>query len=130
MRTVASRIRACNGRAVAWRAVTIRDYLKRQRNKMAVLVLPGIVFCVLSAIYAPGSFWLNWLSLAALFAGLVAIILLMRRTPCPRCGLPLGAVAARAASGWATGHCPHCKVSINAPMSVTAPAPDESKTGR
>jgi hypothetical protein len=116
--------------AVAWNRVTIRDYLKRQRNKRALLVLPGIVFCVLSAMYAPGNFWLNWLSLAALFAGLVAIIVLMRRTPCPRCGLPLGAVAVRAAGGRATtGHCPHCKVSINAPMNVTVPAPDESKSG-
>jgi hypothetical protein len=109
-------------------AVTIRDYLKRQRNKMALLVLPGIAFCVLSALYAPGSFWLNWLSLATLFVGFVAIIVLMRRTPCPRCALPLGAVAARAAGGWGRrGHCPHCKVSINAPMSITAPLPGESK---
>ncbi len=98
---------------------------------MALLVLPGIVFCVLSAMYAPGSFWLNWLSIAALFAGIVAIIVLMRRTPCPRCGLPLGAVAARAAVGWVRrGHCPHCKVSINAPVSATAAAPAESKNGR
>jgi hypothetical protein len=108
--------------------VTIRDYLKRQRNKTALLVIPGIAFCVLSAMYAPGSFWLNWLSLATLFAGFVAIILLMRRTPCPRCGLPLGAVAARAAGGWARrGHCPHCKVSINAPMNVTARPSEESR---
>ncbi len=98
---------------------------------MALLLLPGIVFCALSAMYAPESFWLNWLSLAVLFAGFVAIIQLMRRTPCPRCGLPLGAVAVRAAVGWTTtGYCPHCKVSINAPMSVTAPVPDESKSGR
>ncbi len=111
--------------------MTIRDYLKRQRNKKALLVLPGIVFCVLSAVYAPGNFWLNWLSLAAVFAGLVAIILLMRRTPCPRCGLELGAVAARAAGGWATtGHCPHCKVSINAPMNVAVPAAEESKSSQ
>lgn len=94
---------------------------------MALLVLPGIVFCVLSAKYAPGSFWLNWLSLAALFAGILAIILLMRRTPCPRCALPLGAVAVRAAGGWATGHCPHCKVSVNAPASVAAPIPTSSR---
>ena len=111
--------------------MTIRNHLKRLRNKRALLVLPGIGCCVLSAMYAPGNFWLNWLSLAALFAGMVAIILLMRRTPCPRCGLPLGAVAARAAGGWVTtGHCPHCKVSINAPMQPTAPAPDESKSAR
>ena len=124
-----ARIRTGRGEAVAWHRVTIRDYLKRQRNKRALLLLPGIVFCVLSAMYAPGNFWLNWLSLAAVFAGLVAIILLMRRIPCPRCGLPLGAVAARAAGGRATGHCPHCKVSINAPMSVTVSAPEESNSG-
>ena len=52
--------------------MTIRDYLKRRRNKAVLFVLLGIAFCVLSAVFAPDSFWLNWLSLAALFAGLVA----------------------------------------------------------
>src|SRR5579859_6578750 len=97
--------------------MTIRDYLKRRRNQVALLVLPGVVFSVLSAIFAPDSFWLNWLSLAALFAGLVAVIALLYRTPCPRCQHALGSIGARAANGWAaTAACPHCRVSLDEPM--------------
>jgi hypothetical protein len=97
--------------------MTIRDFLKRRRNKVVLLVFPGIVFCVLSAVSAPDSFWLNWLSLAALFAGLVAVIVLLYRTPCPQCERPLGSIGARAANGWAkTAHCPHCRVSLDEPM--------------
>jgi hypothetical protein len=97
--------------------MTISDYLKRRRNNAVLLVLPGIVFCVLSAVLAPDSFWLNWLSLAALFAGLVAVIVLLYRTPCPRCQRPLGSIGARAANGWTkTAHCPHCRVSLDEPM--------------
>ncbi len=70
--------------------MTIRDYLKRRRNKAVLFVLPGVVFCVLSAVFAPDSFWLNWLSLAALFAGLVGVIVQLSRTPCPQCRRPLG----------------------------------------
>ena len=97
--------------------MTIRDYLRRRRNEAVLFVLPGIVFCVLSAVFAPDSFWLTWFSLAALFVGLVAIIVLLHRTPCPQCQAPLGAVGARAANGWAkTAHCPHCRVSLDEPM--------------
>jgi hypothetical protein len=101
--------------------MTIRDYLRRRRNKAVLFVLPGIVLCVLSAVFAPGSFWLNWLSLAAFFAGLVAVIVLLYYTPCPQCQLPLGAIAARAANGWAkTAHCPHCRVSFDEPLPSSA----------
>jgi hypothetical protein len=97
--------------------MTIRDYLKRRRNKAVLLVLPGIACCVLSAVFAPDSFWLNWLSLAAFFAGLVGVIVPMNRTPCPECRRPLGSIAARAAYGWAlTAHCPHCRVNLDEPM--------------
>jgi hypothetical protein len=95
----------------------IRGYLKRRRNRAVLFVLPGIVFCVLSAVFAPDSFWLTWLSLAALFAGLVTVILLLYRTPCPQCQRPLGSIAARAANGWAkNAQCPHCRVSLEEPM--------------
>lgn len=97
--------------------MTIRDQLRRRRNKAVLFVLPGVVVCVLSAIMAPDSFWLTWLSLAALFAGLVAVIVLLHRAPCPQCRLPLGSVGARAANGWAkAAHCPHCRVSLDEPM--------------
>jgi cell division protein FtsW (lipid II flippase) len=99
--------------------MTIRDHLKRRRNKAVVLVLPGIALCVVFAVFAPDSFWLNWLSLAVLFAGLVAVIVLLNRTPCPQCQKPLGSIAARAANGWATtAHCPHCRVSLDEPMNL------------
>jgi hypothetical protein len=95
----------------------IRNYLKRRRNNAVLFVLPGIVFCVLSAVFAPDSFWLTWLSLAALLAGLVTVILLLYRTPCPQCQRPLGSIAARAANGWAkNAHCPHCRVSLEEPI--------------
>lgn len=95
----------------------MRDYLKQRRNEMALLVLPGIIFCVLSAIFAHDSVWLIGFSLATLLAGMGAIIVLMPRTPCPQCELPLGSVAARAANGWAKDpRCPHCKVSLDEPM--------------
>jgi hypothetical protein len=99
--------------------MTIRDHLKRRRNKAVLLVLPGIALCVVFAVFAPDSFWLNWLSLAVLFAGLVAVIVLLNRTPCPQCQKPLGSIAARAANGWAkTAHCPHCRVSLDEPMNL------------
>jgi presenilin-like A22 family membrane protease len=104
--------------------MTIMDHLKRRRNKAALLVLPGVAFCVLSAVFVPDSFWLNWLSLAALFAGLVGVIVLMNRTPCPRCRQPLGSIAARAANGWAkTAHCPHCRVGFDEPLGNLAHQP-------
>jgi hypothetical protein len=97
--------------------MTIRDLLKRRRNKAVLFVLPGILFCVLSAVFAPDNFWLTWLSLAALFAGLVSVIVLLYYTPCPQCQRPLGSVAARAANGWAkTAHCPHCRLSLDDSM--------------
>jgi hypothetical protein len=96
--------------------MTIREYLMRRRYKAVLLVLPGVAFCVLSAVIVPDSFWLNWLSLAALFAGLVAVIMLLYRTPCS-----LGSIAARAANGWAkTGHCPGCRISLDEPMGSAA----------
>src|ERR1019366_10374113 len=101
--------------------MTIRDYLKRRRNKAVLFVFPGILFCVLSAVYAPDSFWLTWLSLAAFFAGIVAVIVLLYYTPCPQCQRPLGSVAARAANGWTkTAHCPHCRVNFDEPMETPA----------
>jgi hypothetical protein len=97
--------------------MTMRDFLKRRRNEAALFVLPGILFCVLSATFAYDSFWLNWLSLAALFAGVVAVIVLLYRTPCAQCERPLGSIAARAANGWAkTAHCPVCKTSLDEPL--------------
>ncbi len=99
--------------------MTIRDHLKRRRNEVVLLVLPGIALCVLSAVFVPDSFWLIWLSLAALFAGLVGVIVLLNRTPCPQCQRPLGSIAARAANGWAqTAHCPHCRVNFDEPMNL------------
>jgi hypothetical protein len=101
--------------------MTIRDHLKRRRNKAVLLVVPGIALCVLSAVFAPDSFWLNWFSLAVFFAGLVAVILLLNRTPCPQCLRPLGSIAARAAYGWVkTAHCPGCRVSLDEPMANPA----------
>jgi hypothetical protein len=97
--------------------MTIRDHLKRRRNTAVLLLLPGIVFCVVSAVLTPDSFWLNWLSLASLFAGLVAVIVLLNRMPCPQCQRSLGLIGARAANGWAkTAHCPHCRISLDEPM--------------
>ena len=104
--------------------MTIRDYLKRRRNKAVLFVIPGVVFCVLSAVFAPDSFWLNWLSLAALFAGLVGVIVQLSRTPCPQCQRPLGTIAARAANGWAkSAHCPGCRISLDAQMDRPAHQP-------
>jgi hypothetical protein len=98
-------------------SVPILEYLKRRRNNAVLFVLPGIVLCVLSAVFAPDNFWLNWLSLAALFAGLVTVIVLLYRAPCPQCQRPLGSIGARAANGWAkNAHCPHCRVSLDEPM--------------
>jgi hypothetical protein len=97
--------------------MTTRDYLKRRRNEAVLFVLPGILLCVFSAVFAPDNFWLTWLSLVALFAGHVAVIVLLYYIPCPQCQRPLGSVAARAANGWAkTAHCPHCRVSLDAPI--------------
>jgi hypothetical protein len=97
--------------------MTIRDYLKRRRNEAVLFVIPGIVSCVLAELFVPDSFWLVWLSFAALFAGLVAVIVLLNRTPCPKCARPLGSIAARAANGWAKiAHCPGCRISFDEPM--------------
>jgi hypothetical protein len=104
--------------------MTIRDHLKRRRNKAMLLVLPGVAVCVISAVLGPESFWFSWLSLAALFAGLVAAIVVLYRTPCPQCQTPLGSIAARAANGWAkTAHCPGCGVSLDQPMSHSGHLP-------
>jgi hypothetical protein len=101
--------------------MTIRDYLRQRRNKAALLVLPGIVFCVLAAAFAPDNFWLNWFSLAAFFAGLMSVIVLLYRTPCPRCHRLLGSIAARAANGWAkTAYCPNCRTNLDESMQPTS----------
>ena len=96
--------------------MTIRHHLKRRRNKLAFWILPGAVLCVFSGMFAPDSFWLIWLSLAALFAGLVVVIVQMNRTPCPECRVPMGVFAARAANGWVRrgAECPSCRVNIDA----------------
>lgn len=97
--------------------MTMRDFLKQRRNEAALLVLPGVVFSALSATFAYDSFWVSWLSLATLFAGVVGVIVLLYRTPCAQCQRPLGSIAARAAHGWAKiAHCPGCRISLDEPM--------------
>jgi hypothetical protein len=98
--------------------MTIRNYLRRRGIKLAFWMLPGIVLCVLSSVFTPDSFWLTWFSLATWFAGVVTVIVQMNRTPCPKCRVPLGYFASRAANGWAKhgARCPHCDVSIDEPM--------------
>lgn len=119
--------------------MAIRDFLKRRRNEAVLFVLQGIAFCVLAAVFAPDSFWLNWLSLAALFAGLVAVIVLLYRTSCPQCQRPLGSIAARAANGWAktrrmTPDCPICgrisRPSSDPRFSRTPKSPPQSAIAR
>ena len=86
---------------------------------MAVpLVLPGALFCILSQIFVANNFWVNWFSLATLLAGTVAIIVLMYRTPCPKCQRPLGTAAGKAAIPlWKFDvRCIQCGVSMDEPM--------------
>jgi len=91
---------------------------------MLLAVLPGVALCYVSAHFAPGNFWLNWFSLLVLFAGVVALIVLMRRTPCPKCRQPLGHAAAKAAVMlWRfEARCAHCGVNVDEAMQGPASA--------
>ena len=96
--------------------VTIRKFLMNRFFGLWpwYLALFGQVVLVIE--FAPKNNLLLFVSMAVMFGGLVALVIWMRRTPCPRCGLPLGSAALIGSSmrkAAQEAFCPNCGVSID-----------------
>jgi hypothetical protein len=103
--------------------MTIRRYLEGRCSRtvagtMAFLIIIGIAFNAV-----PRIFILRFV-LAVLVAALaMAAFWSLFEIPCPNCRRSLGTVGFRVANGLSrqsSPHCPHCDISIDAPMPVPA----------
>jgi hypothetical protein len=104
--------------------MTIYEYLKARFRKALVLMFTGyipallFVFLAPQGDLAPSKDVLHLISLCIICASFTACVVMVLRTPCPRCALPLGTVAWRVGCGQSSGiaRCPHCGVRFDAPI--------------
>jgi hypothetical protein len=98
--------------------MTIRDYLKARCRRIMWWFGPiGAVVAVI-AVILPTGYWVDWVFI---FVGGAMLSWFWRHftgIPCPVCSKPLGKVALSLTNGrpGTTRHCPHCNVSLDAPM--------------
>jgi hypothetical protein len=98
--------------------MTIREYLRRKA--LWLLAIGITVFVGVGMMYQTSKTRLvQQVPSIVLMAGVgyaVAAIVLMRRTPCPRCDKLLGAAAMDYGSRQPAARCPHCGTSFDEPM--------------
>jgi hypothetical protein len=98
--------------------MTIRDYLKARYRRIMWWFGPiGAVVAVL-AVILPTGYWVDWVFILVGGAMLSWFWRYFTSIPCPVCSKPLGKVALPVTNGrqGTTRHCPHCNVSLDAPM--------------
>lgn len=99
--------------------MTIREYLKQRANQFRLWIylslIPGVLVAWLGS---RDNFLLLFGCIVLFFAVILITSFTMSRTPCPRCGTPLGNVATRANMAYARReqHCPSCGVSVDEPI--------------
>ena len=93
--------------------MTIREYLKRRALRLQIACIPVLMAALVGVVTR------DWIVLAVLVGCVLGVIIfvLMRRTPCPRCSIPLG----NAAIQWRSKRllalrCPRCDVSFDEQM--------------
>lgn len=98
--------------------MTIREYLKRRATRINYpIAWVTIALAWACEYFAKGNRVLNLLGVFVVLAGLALLFLPMRRTPCPRCQVPLGNVALNwGSSRQPAPRCLNCGVSIDDPM--------------
>jgi predicted RNA-binding Zn-ribbon protein involved in translation (DUF1610 family) len=95
--------------------VTIRDYLRRRFNKVAIMAAPLVVVIFAAYHWLRGPFADVVANLAAV--GIVIVhVVLMWRTPCPKCGVALGKRAYVFGEISVAPHCPQCGVDFDEPI--------------
>jgi hypothetical protein len=106
--------------------MSIHDYVKARFRKALFMMFGGFIPAVLFIFVAPQlevapPDVMQMVSVCILCASFAACVVTVLRTPCPRCALPLGAVAWRVGSGQfaGVGRCPHCGVRFDAPLDRT-----------
>jgi transcription elongation factor Elf1 len=100
--------------------MTIRKYVESRAKKVSWAVYVAIP-AAFYAYFAPkGSATFAAIAICVTSIGGAAIFI--NRTPCPKCGHPLGLVATRIGSSRSndTEQCPKCGTKVDAPLDVTA----------
>ena len=97
--------------------MTIREYLKGRVAEINGKCIPVSGLAFICAIFARGNAFLGAVTSVMVFGVVTMFVVLMWRTPCPRCSMPLGAVAMRWRSNSVPApRCPHCGVGIDEPI--------------
>ena len=98
---------------------------------LPVIIVSATYFFVgdtLFPVFVPAHNILRWF-LAFVSVAIIAVCsILALRIPCPRCAQPLGKIALFVGSGRIKGpaSCPHCDVSIDEEMDISASTPAQS----
>lgn len=98
--------------------MTIREYLKRRQVRINLMSMPLATIVLLISAYATETLVANAAIFIAVFGYIASAVILMRRTPCLRCHVPLG----NAALKWRSKRqpeprCPQCGASFDEHMS-------------
>jgi hypothetical protein len=99
--------------------VTIRQYLMRRCSQTVTATIVFLLVAGYLVSVGPALFEIRFALSVVSAAVVLAAFWSLFKLPCPRCGHSLGRVGFWVANGGtptATAHCPHCAVSVDAPL--------------
>lgn len=99
--------------------MTIRQYLMRRCSQTVTATIAFVLVAGYFVSLSPPLFAVRFALAVLIGAVVLAAFWSLFKLPCPRCGRSLDAVGFWAANGGlssSTAKCPHCAVSLDAPM--------------